>query len=104
MRQVLLIIDVQNTFSPPGWLVEGIQKLAARMPSVATVEVHDESRTPFKSQLGWSPASNDHNLVRADRVFVKHGYIPSNETVDYLRSLNPGRVLVCGIQTDTCVL
>jgi len=24
--------------------------------------------------------------------------------LDYLRQLNPERVLVCGIQTDTCVL
>lgn len=104
MRQILLIIDVQNTFSPPEWLVEGIQNLASRMPSVATLEVHDESRTPFMSQLGWCPAAADHSLVQADRVFVKHGYIPSGETMAYLKDLNPDRVLVCGIQTDTCVL
>jgi len=104
MRQILLIIDVQNTFSPPAWLVEGIQSLARRMPSVATLEVHDESRTPFMSQLGWRPAAADHSLVEADRVFVKHGYLPSDETMAHLKGLNPDRVLVCGIQADTCVL
>src|SRR5690606_42068640 len=66
----------------------GIQSLARRMPSVATLEVHDESRTPFMSQLGWRPAAADHSLVEADRVFVKHGYLPSDETMAHLKGLD----------------
>lgn len=104
MRQVLLIIDVQPSFNPPTWLVDGINTLLGRMPSVATVERHDESVTPFARQLGWQPAPNDQSLVAADRIFIKHGYAPPPETVSYLKSLAPQRVLVCGIQTDTCVL
>ena len=104
MRQVLLIIDVQPTFNPPDWLVNGINALLGQLPSVATVERHDESRTPFVRQLGWRPAADDPSLVAADRVFIKHGYAPTPETIAYLRSLAPDRVLVCGIQTDTCVL
>lgn len=104
MRQVLLIIDVQPSFNPPQWLVEGIASLIGRMPSVASVERHDESVTPFQRQLGWQPAAHDQSLVAADRIFIKHGYAPTAEMLDYLRQLNPERVLVCGIQTDTCVL
>lgn len=104
MRQVLLIIDVQPTFNPPDWLVNGINALLGQLPSVATVERHDESQTPFVRQLGWQPAADDESLVAADRVFIKHGYAPTPETIAYLRSLGPERVLVCGIQTDTCVL
>ncbi len=104
MRQVLLIIDVQPSFNPPTWQVDGINTLLGRMPSVATVERHDESVTPFARQLGWQPAPNDQSLVAADRIFIKHGYAPPPETVSYLKSLAPQRVLVCGIQTDTCVL
>ncbi|MCO7614287.1 cysteine hydrolase family protein [Pseudomonas chlororaphis] len=104
MHQTLLIIDVQPCFNPPAWLVEGINRLLGRMPSVATVERHDESRTPFARQLGWQPAADDQSLVVADKVFIKHGYGPTTEILDYLKSLNPQRVLVCGIQTDTCVL
>ena len=104
MRQVLLIIDVQPSFNPPTWLVDGINALLGRMPSVATVERHDESITPFARQLGWQPAPNDQSLSAADRIFIKHGYAPTPETVAYLKSLGPERVLVCGIQTDTCVL
>ena len=104
MRQVLLIIDVQPCFNPPQWLVDGINTLLGHLPSVATVERHDESITPFARQLGWQPAPNDYSLIAADRIFIKHGYAPTPETVAYLKSLAPERVLVCGIQTDTCVL
>lgn len=104
MHQVLLIIDVQPCFNPPQWLVDGINTLLGHLPSVATVERHDESVTPFARQLGWQPAPNDHSLIAADRIFIKHGYAPTPETVAYLKSLAPERVLVCGIQTDTCVL
>ena len=104
MRQVLLIIDVQPSFSPPGWLVEGIRLLLGSMPSVATVERHDESRTPFQRQLGWSPAADDDSLIAADHIFIKHGYAPTPETIAHLKALAPERVLVCGIQTETCVL
>ena len=104
MRQALLVIDVQPSFSPPDWLVQGIRSLLGRMPSVATVERHDESRTPFVRQLGWSPATDDDSLVAADHVFIKHGYAPTPATLECLMAMNLDRVLVCGIQTETCVL
>jgi nicotinamidase-related amidase len=104
MRQILLVVDLQSTFSPPEWLIESVRDLAKRIPSVATIELHDETRTPFRSQLGWCPAAEDRSLVEADQIFVKHGYAPSPATVEYLKQMNPDRVLVCGIQTETCVL
>lgn len=104
MQQALLIIDVQPSFAPPQWLIDGIQTLIGTLPSVATVERHDESRTPFQKQLGWQPAPDDDSLIQADRIFIKHGYAPSPETIEYLKSLNVDRVLVCGLQTDTCCL
>jgi nicotinamidase-related amidase len=95
---------VQPSFSPPGWLVNGIGALISTMPSVATVERHDEARTPFRRQLGWAPGASDESLVPADRVFVKHGYLPPPEAIEHLAALRPSRVLVCGLQADTCVL
>jgi len=104
MNQALLVVDVQPTFSPPSWLVERIGTLLPLMPSVATLEIHDEDIVPFRHQLGWVPAAEDRCLVAAQHVFVKHGYAPSPETIAYLRSLSVDRVLVCGIQADACVI
>jgi nicotinamidase-related amidase len=104
MRQALLIVDVQSTFSPSEKLVDGIRALSAHIPTVASIELHDEQATPFQRQLGWHPASEDVALVEADQVFVKHGYGQTAETLDYLKGLGVERVLVCGLQTETCVL
>jgi nicotinamidase-related amidase len=104
VRQVLLIVDVQSTFSPPEWLVDGVRAFSAMIPTVASVELHDEQVTPFQQQLGWHPAAEDESLVEADQTFVKHGYGPTAEMIEYLRRLNVERVLVCGLQTETCVL
>lgn len=104
MRQALLIVDVQSTFSPSEKLVNGIRALSANIPAIASIELHDEQVTPFQRQLGWHPASDDIALVEADQVFVKHGYGQSPEAIAYLKGLGVERVLVCGLQTETCVL
>lgn len=67
MKQVLYIVDIQPSFNPPSWLVADICKLAATMPSIASVERHDETVTPFEKQLGWKPGREDQSLVPADR-------------------------------------
>ena len=104
MRQALLIIDLQPSFAPPPRLIADIEKLLPLMPSVATVERHDETKVPFLGQLNWAPGPADDCLVKADRVFIKHGYTPTPETIAHLRDLQAERILVCGIQADTCVL
>jgi len=104
VKQALYIVDVQPSFHPPAALVAEITALAATMPSIATVERHDESVTPFERQLGWKPGADDSSLVPADRIFIKHGYGPPRDVIEYLLSLKLDRVLVCGIQADTCVL
>lgn len=104
MKQAVLIVDIQASFSPPNWLVRRAQEIANAIPSVATVERHNESRVPFKAQLNWAPAQNDLSLVKADHEFVKHGYAPTPQILDTIMGMGPDRVLVCGIQADTCVL
>ncbi len=59
MKQALLIVDVQSSFPMPIEILHGIRELCAILPSVATVERHDESVTPFKGQLGWKPGEFD---------------------------------------------
>jgi nicotinamidase-related amidase len=103
-EQALLIVDVQPSFPIPTEILHGIRELSAILPSVATVERHDESVTPFEGQLGWKPGKVDESLIPAGRVFIKHGYLPPPAAIEYLRSLHMDRILVCGVQTDTCVL
>jgi len=92
MEQLLLIVDVQPCFSPPPLLVENIRALAAQLPSVATVERHNEAAVPFQRQHGWAPTTDDESLVNADHVFIKHGYLPPQEMMEHLRDVKPTRV------------
>jgi nicotinamidase-related amidase len=104
MKQALLIVDVQPSFPVSMEVLHGILELNALLPSVATVERHDESITPFEAQLGWKPSDADESLIPADRVFIKYGYLPPSAAIEYLRQLRMDRILVCGVQADTCVL
>ncbi len=102
--EALLVVDVQASFSVPRGIVEEIKALSRRLYTVATVERHDESVTPFETQLGWKPAADDAALVPGDRVFIKHGYLPPAALIAHLKSLQVQRVFVCGVQADTCCL
>ncbi len=104
MKQSVLVVDVQASFDPPRWLVDQSQLLASAYPSACTVERHDEQKVPFFRQLGWKPRSVDNSLVKADYEFLKYGYGPPTDVIDLFRSWEVDRVLVCGIQADTCVL
>ena len=104
MKAALLVVDVQNSFSPPTWLTDRIKVLLPNLLSVATVERHDESQVPFQKQLGWNPGASDECLVKVNRVFIKHGYLPPPQLVSYLLTQTVDRVFVCGLQAETCVL
>jgi nicotinamidase-related amidase len=104
VKQALLVVDVQQSFAVPDGIVAEIKNLARRMYTIATVERHDEAVTPFERQLGWKPGRSDNSLIEADRVFIKHGYLPPIAMIEHLKSLAIERVFVCGVQTDTCCL
>jgi nicotinamidase-related amidase len=104
MKQALLVVDVQPSFPIPSGILEEIRRLSASLTTIATIERHDESLTPFERQLGWKPGKADENLVSAERVFIKHGYLPPMSAIEHLRDLGMDRILVCGTQADTCVL
>lgn len=104
MKQALLVVDVQPCFNPPAPQVDEIARLAATMYSIATVERHDESITPFWRQLRWKPPADDEPLVPTNKLFVKHGYAPPAELIAHLKDEQIEQVLVCGIQADTCCL
>jgi hypothetical protein len=91
IKQALLIVDVQPTFSLPMEILHGIRELSAILPSVATIERHDECVTPFEGQLGWKPGKANESLIPANRVFIKHRYLPPPAAVEYLRGLRMDR-------------
>ncbi len=104
MKEALLIVDIQPTFAVPAAIIDEIRALSGRLYTVATVERHDETITPFERQLGWKPGKNDEPLIAAGRVFFKHGYLPPVELISHFKEKGVGRVYVCGTQIETCCL
>lgn len=104
LNPALLVVDVQPSFAVPNHVLAEIRSLSRRFYTVATVERHDESVTPFERQLGWKPGASDDGLVAADRLFIKHGYLPPAPLIAHLRAREIDRVFVCGVQADTCCL
>lgn len=103
-KQALFVVDVQPSFAVPDTIISEITELSQRLYTIATVERHDETITAFERQLGWKPGVDDESLVPADRVFIKHGYLPPVAAIDHLKAEGVDRVFVCGIQADTCCL
>jgi hypothetical protein len=103
-RDFLLVVDVQSAFRPAPELVTRIAGVVGRYPSAGTVELYDENIVPFRRQLGWQGVAEDRCLVDVQRVFYKYGYLPPDELIAHIRTYSPERVLVAGVQTDTCVL
>jgi nicotinamidase-related amidase len=103
-RDFLLVVDVQEAFRPAPALVAEIADVVGRYPSAGTVELYDEKIVPFRRQLGWQGVAQDRCLVHVDRVFYKYGYLPPDELIAHIHAFAPERVLLAGVQTDTCVL
>ncbi|MBS0278522.1 MAG: hydrolase [Proteobacteria bacterium] len=103
-QDFLLIVDVQAAFRPRPDIVAGLAALAQRLSAAATIELHNENRTPFARQLGWKPAVEDHCMIEGVPVFVKHGYLPPDDLIAHIHAKSPARVLVGGVQADTCVM
>ena len=59
MKRALLVSDVQSSFPVPVEIVMGSENETPYSQSVATVERHDESVTPFEGQLGWKLGKAD---------------------------------------------
>ena len=62
-KQALLAVDVQPSFAVPDIIISEIIELSQRLYTIATVERHDETITPFERQLGWKPGVDDETLI-----------------------------------------
>lgn len=104
MHLSLSIIYGQLRFDPPQWLFDGIERIISCRMNVVADERHDKSMTLFEKPLECPPLSDDHGLIPADRVFIEHGYGSTFEILDYLKSLNVDRMLVCALKAEKCGL
>lgn len=109
--QTLLIVDLQQAFAVPPRLVAGIRRYARRFERRIYTRFVNPADSLFRRQLArrcCGPGSPDNQLLirpaRDDLVLSKQGYGLDPAAIRRIRRHVRDGVVVCGIDTDACVL
>lgn len=107
----VVIVDLQHAFAPPPELVERIRARAAGFPRrvfTRFVNPRDSLMRRKLDRRSCAPGSPEAKLVLApgpgDLVLDKPGYGLPEEAVRRLRAAGVRHALLCGGDTDACVL
>src|SRR4051794_12341979 len=109
--EVLLIVDLQAAFSPPPELVQKIRRYSARFKRRAFVRFVNPPGSLFRRKLkitNCAPGSPDNVFLitprKQDLVIDKVSYGLQEHDIDRLRKVGITKGVVCGLETDACVL
>jgi nicotinamidase-related amidase len=110
-KKALVIVDVQCAFSIPPKLVAKIKTYARNFHCRVFTRFVNPPGSLFRQKLkqhSCAPGSQDTELLiepaKGDLVFDKAGYGLSPRDIAKLRRRGIKNVVVCGIDTDACVL
>jgi nicotinamidase-related amidase len=106
-----MIADVQRAFSPPPRFLAKLRRYVARFPCRIFTRYVNPPGSMFRTRLRQrccAPGSEDTELLlqprRGDLTFAKQTYGLSAAHIRQLRRRRIKRVVVCGQDTDACVL
>lgn len=107
----IVIVDLQRAFSIPPELIAKIERRAHSFPLRVFTRFENPAGSLFRRKLdlrSCPPGSRESELVLATRdddlVFLKPRYGLTTDQVQELKSRGVTKALVCGIETDACVL
>lgn len=109
--EILIIVDLQKAFEVPPKLVHGIERYARRFKKRVFTRFVNPPGSLFRTKLkqrSCAPGTEDLELLippgKADLVLTKQGYGLTRAAIQRIRKLGATRAVVCGIDTDACVL
>jgi nicotinamidase-related amidase len=107
----LMIVDLQRAFPVPPRLVNRVRNYSRRFKRRVFTRFVNPRGSQFRRLLkqdSCAPGSLDTALLlepaQRDLVIAKHGYGLAPRDIQRLKKLGVKRVMVCGIDTDACVL
>lgn len=110
-QEALIIVDVQHAFPVPPKLVAGIRRYARRFKLRIFTRFENPEGSLFRKLLKMEscPPGHPETALRiepekGDVVLPKRGYGLSPAQVARLKRLGVKRAVVCGVDTDACVL
>lgn len=109
--KAIVVVDLQRAFKIPEWLLERIAKRAQEFPLRVFTRFVNPTDSPFRRALdrhACPPGAPETQLLLAPRpgdvVLEKRTYGLGPEHLETLRDRGVDEVLVCGADTDACVL
>jgi nicotinamidase-related amidase len=109
--KTVVIVDVQKAFTPPAKWVDGVRRYAERFDRRVFTRFVNPPGSLFRRKLkqrSCAPGSEDTELLiapqKGDIVLNKYGYGLQAKDVAKLRAQGIKDVVVCGLDTDACVL
>jgi nicotinamidase-related amidase len=110
-QAALVIVDVQQAFSVPPNIVEGIRRYSRRFERRIFTQFINPPGSLFRRTLdqhSCAPGSEDLRLLiepePGDIVIRKAGYGLKAGDIRRLKAAGVEKTIVCGIDTDACVL
>jgi nicotinamidase-related amidase len=107
----LVIVDVQAAFMIPPRKLAAIERYSRQFERRIFTRFVVRPHSVFSDVMGFdscAPGSPDLRLLiepsKNDIVFDKQGYGLSEKQIQKLRKLKIRQVMVCGMDTDACVL
>jgi nicotinamidase-related amidase len=109
--EALIIVDLQRAFTVPPKLVAAIEEYGKRFKRRIFTRFENPQGSIFRKLMKMDscpPGSTDTVLYiqpqKRDIVITKRGYGLSAAQVKRLKRLGVKRAVICGIDTDACVL
>jgi nicotinamidase-related amidase len=110
-KKTLVIVDVQKAFTPPPAWVDAVRRYSRRFECRIFTRFVNPPGSIFRRKLkqrSCAPGSEDTALLirpePGDIILDKYGYGLRERDVAKLRSRGIRNVVVCGLDTDACVL
>lgn len=104
MKKVVLALDIQPGLNTPEVIVSNVNKLASKIPTIATVLVTDPQDTRDLAWLDWKAPVEDTSKIHTKYSFKHHGYGVPQVVIKTLQKNGVEEVLVTGAHTEAFLL
>ena len=79
MKRILLALDLQDSLKTPEIIVQTVNRLAEKLPTIATTLTKDANDTHGNQDwLNWNAPANDISRANTKYAYTRHNYaLPS---------------------------
>ncbi|MFT7434205.1 MAG: nicotinamidase-related amidase [Alphaproteobacteria bacterium] len=104
MKKVILALDIQAGLNTPEVIVSNVNKLATKVPTIATVLVSTPDEKRDLEWLDWTAPAEDASRIQTNYSFKHSGYGIPAIVIKTLLKNGVEEVLVTGAHTEAFLL